>query len=340
MIAVVSVRRDGKLLGHSLRSETASSASSVNDTMRVEPDGSMVVNTTRLGKDITGYGGMVPLEIHVSKKGVITQVKALPNGETPEFFAKASTLLCAWKGKSLEQAEHMKVDAVSGATYSSRAIIGNMRLGLQYAGKANAEANGSIAFDFSAKNIAGLVVALMAAIVPLVVRDRRYRLVQQVLNIVVLGFWCGTMISYSALIGYMSNGLNVIALLLPCVLLVMAFIYPLFGKKNYYCNHACPYGSLQELMGKTVRYKVKMSGATIRRLNTLRKVLWGVLMVCLWTGLWFDWVNYEPFSAFMVESASWVVIALALVFALLSAIVMRPYCRFVCPMGTLFKMVG
>lgn len=85
---------------------------------------------------------------------------------------------------------------------------------------------------------------------------------------------------------------------------------------------------------------MKISGKTIRRLDTFRKVLWGALMICLWTGLWFDWVNYEPFSAFMVESASWLVIAIALAFALLSAIVMRPYCRFVCPMGSLFKMVG
>ena len=42
----------------------------------------------------------------------------------------------------------------------------------------------------------------------------------------------------------------------------------------------------------------------------------------------------------MVESASWVVIAIALAFAFLSAIVMRPYCRFVCPMGSMFKVVG
>ena len=215
-----------------------------------------------------------------------------------------------------------------------------MQRGLQYADKASAKAQSTVQFDFSAKNIAGLIVALMAAIIPLFVKDRRYRMAQQVLNIVVLGFWCGTMVSYSAIIGYMSNGMNVVSLLLPCVLLVIAFLYPMFGKKNYYCNHVCPYGSLQELMGKTVHYKVKISGKTIRRLDTFRRVLWGALMVCLWTGLWFDWVNYEPFSAFMVESASWVVIAIALAFALLSAIVMRPYCRFVCPMGSMFKMVG
>ena len=312
MVAAVSLRRDGKLLGHDFRAKQKVDTSVRNDTLRMESDGTMVINTTSLGKDISGYGGAVPLEIYVNKEGVITQVKALPNGETPEFFGRASALFNAWKGKSLKEAETMQVDAVSGATYSSKAIIANMQRGLQYA----------------------------AAIIPLFVKDRRYRMAQQVLNIVVLGFWCGTMVSYSAIIGYMSNGMNVVSLLLPCVLLVIAFLYPMFGKKNYYCNHVCPYGSLQELMGKTVHYKVKISGKTIRRLDTFRRVLWGALMVCLWTGLWFDWVNYEPFSAFMVESASWVVIAIALAFALLSAIVMRPYCRFVCPMGSMFKMVG
>lgn len=340
MVAAVSLRRDGKLLGHDFRAKQKAETSVKNDTLRMEPDGTMVINTTSLGKDISGYGGAVPLEISVDKKGIVTQVKALPNGETPEFFGRASALFNAWKGKSLKEAEATQVDAVSGATYSSKAIIANMQRGLQYADKASAKAQTSMQFDFSAKNIAGLIVALMAAIIPLFVKNRRYRIAQQVLNIVVLGFWCGTMVSYSAIIGYMSNGMNVVSLLLPCVLLIIAFFYPMFGKKNYYCNHVCPYGSLQELMGKTVHYKVKISGKTIRRLDTFRKVLWGALMVCLWTGLWFDWVNYEPFSAFMLESASWVVIAIALAFALLSAIVMRPYCRFVCPMGSMFKMVG
>ena len=80
----------------------------------MESDGTMVINTTSLGKDISGYGGAVPLEIYVNKEGVITQVKALPNGETPEFFGRASALFNAWKGKSLKEAETMQVDAVSG----------------------------------------------------------------------------------------------------------------------------------------------------------------------------------------------------------------------------------
>ena len=99
MVAAVSLRRDGKLLGHDFRTKQKVDTSVRNDTLRMESDGTMVINTTSLGKDISGYGGTVPLEIYVNKEGVITQVKALPNGETPEFFGRASALFNAWKGK-------------------------------------------------------------------------------------------------------------------------------------------------------------------------------------------------------------------------------------------------
>ena len=337
MIFAVSVRRDGKWLGHSLKAEQETKAGIQGDTLRTEKDGTIVINTTYLAKDITGFGGNVPLEIFV-KDGKISKVVSLKNAETPDFFHKAQVLLTRWNGKSLEEAAAMKVDAVSGATFSSKAIIGNMQRGIQYALKNTAEKHWYDSLDLSAKAIAGLIVVLMAAIIPLFYKNRKYHTFQQILNIIVLGFWCGSFISYASLIGYMSNGMNVISLLVPCIMLVTAFIYPLFGKKSYYCTHICPFGSLQELTGKCVPYKIKMKPKTVKRLDRFRQLLWAVLMFCLWTGIWFDWIDYEPFSAFIFQSASWVVIGIAIAFVLLSTIVMRPYCRFVCPTGTLFKI--
>ena len=92
IILVASIQRDGKVLGHQLKSgKTEPVKKSVNDTMYVTEDGSYVINTTQLGKDITGYGGNVPLEITI-KKGRIQKVKALPNLETPDFFNEAKTI--------------------------------------------------------------------------------------------------------------------------------------------------------------------------------------------------------------------------------------------------------
>ncbi len=338
MLLAVTLQRDAKWLGHELKPQAdAARLPATVDTMRTLPNGTTVVNTTDLGKDIAGYGGTVPLEIVISN-GKVIDVKALKNTETPEFFDKAQVLLTKWNGKTLEAATALQVDAVSGATYSSKAIIGNVRRGLQYAQK-NAEKDAWWStIDLSLKAIVGLIVALMAAVLPLLVKNKRYRIVQQVLNVAVLGFWCGQFISFSSLLGYMSSGMNVLSLLVPTILLVTAFIYPLFGKPHYYCNNICPFGSLQELAGKCVKYNYKMKQKTVKRLDIMRQVLWAVLMLCLWSGVWFDWINYEPFSAFIFNSASWVVIGIAVAFALLSMVVMRPYCRFVCPTGTLFKI--
>lgn len=337
MMAAVSVRRDAKLLGHNFNEPQKAAQAAANDTMRVEADGSIVINTTALGKDITGYGGAVPLEI-VIKDGKVADIKALPNAETPDFFNNAKALFAKYKGKRIEDAAAMKVDAVSGATFSSKAIIGNMQRGLAYAARTTVVKPWYSKFDVSAKALAGLAVALLAAIVPLFYRNRRYRMVQQLLNVGVLGIWCGSMMSYASMIGFMSNGINVVAYPLGAVLLIVAFVYPLFGKKSYYCTHVCPYGSLQELVGRCVGFKIKMKARTVHRLDIARQVLWAVLMLCLWSGVWFDWIDYEPFSAFVVKSASWVAIVIGVAFLLLSTVVMRPYCRFVCPMGTLFKL--
>lgn len=85
-------------------------------------DGTIVINTTYLAKDIKGFGRTLSLDIYL-KKGKIQQVKALHNSETPDFFLEASVLLNRWNGKTIEQSLAMKVDGVTGATYSSNAII-------------------------------------------------------------------------------------------------------------------------------------------------------------------------------------------------------------------------
>ena len=334
LVMAVSIRRDGKVVGRELKQQQADSTKT--ETMVVLEDGSVRLNTTELGKDIIGYGGAVPLEITL-ENGKVKSVKALENSETPDFFKEASALLTKWNGRTVEEAQKLKVDAVSGATFSSKAIIGNVQRGLQYAAKNPVQDSIWAEMDFSSKAIAGLIVVLLAAIVPLFVKDRRYRISQQILNVIVLGFWCGSFLNFTSIVSYMSNGMNVLTLIVPIIMLITAFVYPLFGKKSYYCTHVCPFGSLQELAGKCVGYKIKMKPKTTKRLDMFRQLLWAVLMLCLWTGVWFDWIDYEPFSAFVFQSASWVVIVIAVVFVALSTVIVRPYCRFVCPTGSLFK---
>ena len=337
VLAVAAVQRDGKLLGNHVLSKDKQETKNKIDTLRTLDDGTVVLNTTFLAKDVKGFAGAVPLEIYL-KKGKVQQVKALHNSETPEFMQEASELLDRWNGKTTEQALAMKVDGVSGATFSSRGIIGNMKAGLVYASKKAQQPSIFEKMDLRAKSLIGLLVVLMAAIIPLFVKKKRYRIFQLSLNVVVLGLWGGTFISWSVIVGFMSGGINFWISFVPIVMLITAFIYPLFGKKNYYCSNVCPYGAAQELVGMTNHHKWKMSKRLVQDLEHFRKILFWVLMILMLAGVWSKWMDYELFVAFIFQSTSWVVILIAILFLVLAIFIPRPYCRFVCPMGSLFKL--
>ena len=387
ILAAAAILRDGRILGHDLR-EAHEAKALKNDTLEVTPDGALVVNTKLLAKDVQGYGGPVPLKIHI-KDGRVAAVEAEPNAESPDFFNRAKELLNHWQGKSVDEAMAEEVDAVSGATFSSKAIIANMQRGLAYAkqhgqwgedGSAGAlgtsappiEGGSAGALGTSAPPIVGgsagalgtsappivggsagahgtsipsivaLIAVLLGAVVPLFYNNRRLHLVQLAVNVVVLGLWTGTFVSYTLFLRIFAGGVSLSAigaLVAPLLMLIVALIYPLAGRSGHYCANICPFGSAQELAGKLSRRKLRITPRVLKLLSVLRNLLWGVLMALLLTGTCTAWIDYELFTAFLYSSASVWVTVLAALFLVLSVWVPRPYCRFVCPTGALVKSV-
>lgn len=334
LMLVVPIWRDHKIIGFDLPvDEKDRKIETITPT-----DNGFVINTTDIGKDLIGYGGPTPVEIFVTD-GVISSIQPLPNQETPEFFGavRNSDILEQFEGKTLEQASVARVDAVSGATYTSKAVIGNIRAGINHALDKQVMAETKQPHELGVKFWVTIAVILAAGIIPLFVKSKKYRIIQLMVNVGVLGFWGGTFISYSQMTSWLSNGVSQLVMLPVALMLVAAFIYPFFGKRDHYCLWMCPYGSLQELLGKCVKFKFKLSPGLVKALNKVREALWFVLMWLLWTGLCFDWMGYEPFAAFFFNDASLAVLIIAGVFLLLSVFIQRPYCRFVCPTGSLFK---
>lgn len=336
LMLVVPIWRDHKIFGINLGKQDDEKV----ETLQTFPDGTVVINTTDIGKKIMGYGGPTPVEIKI-KDGVIEKITPLTNQETPEFFGaiRNSDLFESLNGKTLPEALNTPIDGVAGATYSSNAIINNIRSGISYAVAsedlivAKEKENEKLPLKFYIT----IVIIVAGGIVPLFLKDSRYRILQLILNVLLLGFWGGTFISYSLMTSYLTNGITKVVMIPTALMLIAAFIYPMFGKKNYYCVWMCPYGSLQELLAKCVKFKIKISARWIQGLTIFREVLWFVLMWLLWTGLWFDWMGYEPFAAFFFMDASVVTLSIAGGFLILSFFIQRPYCRFVCPTGSLFK---
>lgn len=354
VLSAAAILRDGRIFGHDLRQTHAAvvSVAQGSDTLEVQPDGTFVVNTRVLAKDVQGYGGPVPLKIHIDKDGRLTAIEAEPNAESPSFFDRAKELFSRWQGKTIDEAMAEDVDAVSGATFSSKAIIRNVQRGLAYAkqhgladggkGAQEESAERTVATGWTLGSIVALIAVLLGAVVPLFTNNRRLHLVQLVVNVVVLGLWTGTFVSYTLFLRLFAGGVSLSAigtLAAPLLMLIVALLYPLAGRSGHYCAHVCPFGSAQELAGKLSRRKLRITPRVLRVLTALRNLLWGVLMALLLTGTCTAWIDYELFTAFIYSSASVWVIVLAMLFLVLSVWVPRPYCRFVCPTGALLKSV-
>ena len=110
----------------------AKTAANDNEPMTRQADGTYVVNTTTLAKDVKGFRGATPLNIYI-KKNKVVKIEALANQETPNFFNKVKQgLLQKWNGMKAAKASTAQVDGVTGATFSSKAVKENVARGLKY----------------------------------------------------------------------------------------------------------------------------------------------------------------------------------------------------------------
>lgn len=111
---------------------TLQSAAQKDDEVMTKENGGYVVNTTTLGKDIQGYASTTPVKVYI-KKNKVEKVEFLKNQETPKYFARVKKAMqTKWDGLKVKDAAALKVDAVTGATLSSDAVIKNVQLGLEY----------------------------------------------------------------------------------------------------------------------------------------------------------------------------------------------------------------
>jgi len=127
-------KRTASLLGALLLAMTMNSAAPQDkgDDVMTREGNMTVVNTTTLGKGVSGYNGPTPVKIYI-KKNKVVRVEALRNEEGPKYMTKVRQLLLGqWDGMKVSQASKTDIDAVTGATFTSKAIKQNVKLGLDY----------------------------------------------------------------------------------------------------------------------------------------------------------------------------------------------------------------
>ena len=104
----------------------------IADETMTKENGTFVINTTELGKDVEGYQGPTPLKVYI-KNNKVEKIEFLKSTETPKYYDRVKKFLQSkWDGLKVKEAREKEVDAVTGATYSSEAVIQNVRLALDY----------------------------------------------------------------------------------------------------------------------------------------------------------------------------------------------------------------
>ena len=92
-----------------------------------------VIYTGDIASKVIGYNGTTPLNITV-KNGVIESIEVLPNQESPAYLKRAKDkVLPQYIGKTVAEAKKLNADIATGATYTSKAIIQNIQMGLDKA---------------------------------------------------------------------------------------------------------------------------------------------------------------------------------------------------------------
>jgi len=303
-------------------------------------DAGQLIATEPYAHDISGYAGPTPLYIYVDAAQVVRGVLSADNSETPDFYRRAEQdVFRQVVGMSLGDVASRKVDAVSGATFSSNAIIHNLKYAIAARSQAAIAQQGhtpAIGWGRTLAVVAVLAVGIVAAF-----RWRgkkKVRLLVLFLNVVVTGFWCGQFLSLSLVRGWVQNGLDPLLYLPSVLLLLVAIVMPYLHRPHHYCQWVCPYGSLQEIAWALPLPKWHVAPSVFRVMRLVRYAVLLLLLAALWFGLGVGILDYEPFAAFNVSTALTAVIVLALAFVVLGVFIPRPWCRCLCPVGTLLEL--
>ena len=102
-------------------------------TKKAKASTTQVIYTGDIADKVIGYNGTTPLNITV-KNGVIENIEVLPNQESPGYLKRAKDkVLPQYIGKTVAEAKKLNADIATGATYTSKALIQNIQMGLDKA---------------------------------------------------------------------------------------------------------------------------------------------------------------------------------------------------------------
>lgn len=214
-------------------------------------DETIVLSTESLAPGVRGYNDTIDMAVKLSSEGEILDLQIMRHFETPTYMRDVMRWLPNLRGRNIFREDIMaEVDAVSGATASSEAILRSLQItGSRLSDvEGIAEQSPTLEFDWTYDRHFLFFVGM--TFIALIMRYNPKSSLRKFQLLAVLGVG-GLMFNtqYS-----LDNTLQMLGGQIPSIALQGGFILAvgvpllvlLLG--NIYCGHLCPFGALQELL--------------------------------------------------------------------------------------------
>lgn len=314
------------------------------------PDRDALVGYAATGEAV-GYAGPIQILVGVNPDGDIIGMEVLSQRETPSFFRLLKNDDFFDQLLEKDYSDPMRLgqdlDAASGATISSEAVARAVRNATRSLG------SGPIGAQLPASPEPILFGVPEILLIALYIagyfghRSRNQpakkwiRRVTLAAGAIGLGFIYNKPLTIANFISLLSGYWPDWHTNLYWFLLLGGILFVTTAQaKNPYCSWFCPFGAVQEGLGK-------VSGAKLYRPRSWHKPLqWlqrGLAFGAIVVGLAFRQpgaVSYEPFGTmfdFTGSTPQWILLGLVLVTSLL---IYRPFCNYLCPMLPIVDYIG
>ncbi|MBW2370390.1 MAG: FMN-binding protein [Deltaproteobacteria bacterium] len=290
-----------------------------------------------------GYGGPMQVAVGVDLQGKVTGLAIVDEKETPTWMQRIvkSNLVASLVGKSYRDRYELgnDVDGVSGATYSSRAITEAVRIAnrtisdQQLALPVPPEPEQKIVFGVQECVLIGLFALGFLGYRRGFPYRRQVRWLTMITGLVVLGFIYNSPLTLAfvtkLLMGFWPDWKTHLFM----YLLIGGFLFFLvINNRNPYCYWFCPFGAAQECLcavsGSKGLYRTK------RYAGLFKWIQRGLALLAILVGLVFrspGLSSYEVYGGLFDLTGSPVELILLVLVLGTSFFVLRPWCRYLCP---------
>ena len=291
-----------------------------------------------------GYGGPMKVAVAVSPEGTLIHFVIIDQRETDSFLAQVlnSEWYASLTGKDVTSFFNSEndINAVSGATHSSHALMDAIRLSTRKIAvqelniSVPSEAHPRIRFGFLEISIMTLLLIGLFGHVRRIKIKKQLQWATMISGLIILGFIYNSPLTLARITGPLMGFWPQWQTHLFLYILLGGIVFGLMvSNKNPYCPWFCPFGAFQECLGAIGNAKAHTPQHLKRFSRWIPRLLaWlAIVLALLFRNSSIS--SYEIFGMLFKFIGSKIQFILLCIIIITSLFIKRPWCLYLCPVA-------